>query len=60
METLDRHGRIGHAAMQAGMDWTTAVGAKEQNGDVEASNGVLKRALEQGLLLRGHRDFASI
>ena len=26
---------------------TTAVGAKEQNGDVEASNGVIKRRLEQ-------------
>lgn len=29
---------------------TTEVGAKEQNGDVEASNGALKRALEQSLL----------
>jgi transposase len=36
---------------------TTAVGAKEQNGDVEASNGVLKRRLEQALLVRGSRDF---
>ena len=32
---------------------TTTVGAKEQNGDVQAANGVLKRALEQSLLLRG-------
>jgi hypothetical protein len=39
---------------------TTAVGAKEQNGDIEASNGVIKRALEQALLLRGHRDFESV
>jgi transposase InsO family protein len=39
---------------------TTAVGAKEQNGDVEARNGVLKRRLEQALLLRGHRDFESV
>jgi len=39
---------------------TTEVGAKEQNGDVEASNGALKRALEQALLVRGSRDFASI
>ena len=39
---------------------TTEVGAKEQNGDVEARNGVLKRALEQALLLRGHRDFDSV
>ena len=36
---------------------TTAVGAKEQNGDVESSNGALKRRLEQALLLRGSRDF---
>ena len=38
---------------------TTAVGAKEQNGDVESSNGALKRRLEQALLLRGSRDFES-
>ena len=36
---------------------TTEVGAKEQNGDVEAANGALKRALEQALLVRGSRDF---
>jgi transposase InsO family protein len=36
---------------------TTEVGAKEQNGDVEASNGALKRSLEQALLVRGSRDF---
>jgi transposase InsO family protein len=39
---------------------TTAVGRKEQNGDVEASNGALKRRLEQHLLLRGSRDFDSV
>lgn len=39
---------------------TTAVGCKEQNGDVEASNGQLKRRLEQQLLLRGSRDFQSV
>jgi hypothetical protein len=39
---------------------TTAVGAKEQNGDVEASNGAIKRRLEQALLLRGSRDFESV
>ena len=39
---------------------TTAVGAKEQNGDVEASNGALKRRLEQALLVRGSRDFESV
>ena len=38
---------------------TTAVGAKEQNGDVEASNGAIKRRLTQALLRRGSRDFAS-
>jgi len=38
---------------------TTTVGAKEQNGDVEAQNGVLKRRLEQALLMRGSRDFES-
>lgn len=39
---------------------TTAIGAKEQNGDVESANGALKRALEQALLLRGSRDFDDI
>jgi hypothetical protein len=38
---------------------TTAIGAKEQNGDVEAANGVTKRSLEQALLIRGSRDFES-
>jgi hypothetical protein len=38
---------------------TIAVGKKEQNGDVEAANGALKRRLEQHLLLRGSRDFDS-
>ncbi len=39
---------------------TTEVGEKEQNGDVEAQNGALKRRLEQALLLRGRRDFESV
>lgn len=39
---------------------TTEVGEKEQNGDAEASNRVIKRALEQGLLVRGSRDFDSV
>jgi len=39
---------------------TIAVGKKEQNGDIEAANGVLKRMLEQLLKLRGHRDFDSV
>ncbi len=32
----------------------------QENGDVEGSNGGLKRALEQHLLLRGSRDFAGL
>jgi hypothetical protein len=39
---------------------TTAVGAKEQNGDVESENGALKRRLEQLLLVRGSRDFDDV
>ena len=38
---------------------TIAVGKKEQNGDIEAANGALKRRLKQHLLLRGSRDFES-
>jgi len=37
-----------------------AVGKSNQNGDVEALNGALKRSLEQYLLLRGSRDFDSV
>ncbi len=36
---------------------TIAVGEKEQNGDVEAAHGAVKRRLVQHLLLRGSRDF---
>jgi hypothetical protein len=39
---------------------TTAVAAKEQNGDVEAANGAFKRRLEQALLVRGSRDFDGV
>lgn len=39
---------------------TIGIGKKEQNGDVEASHRVLKRRLEQAMLLRGSRDFASV
>jgi hypothetical protein len=39
---------------------TIEVGAKEQNGDVEAGNGAVKRRLEQALLVRGSRDFLSV
>jgi hypothetical protein len=39
---------------------TTAVGEKEQNGDVEAANGALKRRIAQRLLVRGGCDFESV
>lgn len=39
---------------------TIAIGAKEQNGDIEASHRVLKRRLVQHLLLRGSRNFDSL
>ncbi len=39
---------------------TIGVGKKEQNGDIEALNGALKRMLEQLLKLRGTRDFDSV
>lgn len=39
---------------------TIEVGEKEQNGDVEAANGAIKRRLEQALLARGSRDFESV
>ena len=38
---------------------TIHVRCPDENGDVESHNGHLKRRLEQHLLLRGHRDFAS-
>jgi hypothetical protein len=39
---------------------TIHVHSPNENGDVEAGNGALQRALEQHLLLRGSRDFASV
>ena len=39
---------------------TIQLGCPEQNGDIEVGNGGLKRALEQHLLLRGGRDFATV
>lgn len=39
---------------------TTHRRSPHENGDVEGSNGGLKRALEQHLLLRGSRDFATL
>jgi hypothetical protein len=38
----------------------THVGSPNENGDVEASNGSLKRALRQQLLLRGSTDFDTV
>jgi hypothetical protein len=39
---------------------TTHRRSPQENGDVEGSNGGLKRALEQHLLLRSSRDFATL
>lgn len=39
---------------------TTAIGEKEQNGDIEAMHRAFKRRVEQHLLLRGSRDFESV
>jgi hypothetical protein len=39
---------------------TIHVGRPEENGDIEASNGGLKQALRQHLLLRGSRDFTAL
>lgn len=38
---------------------TIHVDCPNENGDIESHNGHLKRRLEQHLLLRGYRDFAS-
>ena len=38
----------------------TNLNSPQENGDVESSNGGLKRAVEQYLLLRGSRDFESV
>ena len=39
---------------------TIHLGASDENGDVESSNGKLKQSVAQQLLLRGSRDFASL
>ena len=39
---------------------TIGIGKSNQNGDVEATNGALKRRIEQHLLLRMSRDFDSV
>jgi DNA-binding XRE family transcriptional regulator len=48
---------LAHFGMDAS---TTHVASPDENGDVEALHGTLKRALEQHLLLRGSRDFDSL
>lgn len=39
---------------------TIGIGKSEQNGDVEALNGALKRRLKQHLLMRGSLDFPTV
>ena len=39
---------------------STHTDSPNENGDIEAANGALKRSLEQHLLLRGSRDFESL
>jgi transposase len=39
---------------------TIEIGKPNQNGDVESSNGHLKRRLDQALMIRGSRDFESL
>ena len=48
---------IEHFGMKAR---TIEIGKSNQNGDVEALNGALKRRLVQHLLLRGSNDFESV
>ena len=51
-EALLRHYRMGGQKIQAGK--------ANENGDVEQRHHRLKRAVDQALLLRGSRDFASV
>jgi hypothetical protein len=48
---------VGHFGLEPR---TIHVHSPNENGDVEAANGALQRALAQHLLLRGQRDFASV
>lgn len=48
---------LSHYGIQA---QTIHVGNPNENGDVESSNGGLKSAIKQHLLLRGNRDFESL
>ena len=43
--------------MHYGMAGTRDVGVAHQNGSVESSHRHLKEAVDQALMLRGHRDF---
>ena len=47
----------GHLGLEAR---TIAVGNPNQNGDIEAAQGHLKRRLKNHLILRGSRDFADV
>ncbi len=51
-EALLRHYRVAGQKIQAGK--------ANENGDVEQRHHRLKRAVEQALLLRGSREFASV
>ncbi|MBW2690318.1 MAG: DDE-type integrase/transposase/recombinase [Deltaproteobacteria bacterium] len=48
---------MAHFGMEA---QTIHIGASNENGDIEASNGSFKQAVEQHLLLRGSRDLESL
>jgi transposase InsO family protein len=48
---------VGHLGMKPR---TIGIGQSHQNGDVESLNGVMKRRLEQHLLMRGSRDFETV
>lgn len=50
-------GLLAHYAMKPR---TIALSSPEQNGDVESAHRHLKEALDQGLRLRGSREFASL
>jgi len=58
-ETLTR--RYADLCQHYGMRPTrNNLGQSHENGAIESRQGSLKRSLEQALLLRGHRDFATI
>ena len=48
---------LGHYGLEAR---TIHLSSPNENGDIESSNGGLKRAVEQHLLLRGSRDFENL